>query len=148
MAAILFVIVIGASIWVAVDASNLGVKRGSLGGGFADMGPTAWFFATLLIWIIGFPLYLATRPKYVARRRQKNDSSGPAMAMSPSILSNGPLGRMVRKPEPAWGQSLVGRQPMGTSNGTTLATAESSLNLVDVGTFILAGQRGVLWLEA
>ena len=41
MAAILFVIVIGTSIWVAVDASNLGVKRGSLGGGFADMGGTA-----------------------------------------------------------------------------------------------------------
>jgi len=121
MAAILFVIVIGTSIWVAVDASNLGVKRGSLGGGFADMGPTAWFFATLFIWIIGFPLYLATRPKYVSRRRQKNDSSGPAMAMSPSILSNGPPAGWYANPnQPGgsrwwdgnqWGQAMAPPSP-------------------------------------
>jgi len=65
---VILLVVIGTSIWVAVDTSRLGVKRGCLGGGFVDMGPVGWFFAVLLIWIIGFPIYLVTRPKYAALR--------------------------------------------------------------------------------
>jgi hypothetical protein len=67
---IILIVVVGSAIWVAVDASNLGVKKGCLGGGLVDSGPVAWFFVTLLLWIIGFPLYLATRPKYVALHKR------------------------------------------------------------------------------
>ncbi len=69
---IVWLLVIGSAIWVAIDASNLGVKRGCLGGGVLDMGVAGWFFSLLLIWIVGFPAYLAQRSKYVARARLKN----------------------------------------------------------------------------
>ena len=62
-------VVIGCAVWVAVDASRLGARRGRLGGGTLDMGPVSWFFATLLIWLIAFPCYLINRPKLVAARQ-------------------------------------------------------------------------------
>ena len=57
---ILWLIVIGSAIWVAADASSIGARKGLIPG-FFNMGPAGWFFATLLLWIIGFPGYLATR---------------------------------------------------------------------------------------
>jgi hypothetical protein len=55
--------IIGSSIWVYFDAKNIGVKKGQLKG-LLDMGPGGWFFVTLLLWIVGFPAWLATRGKY------------------------------------------------------------------------------------
>ncbi len=63
----LYLFVVASAIWVAVDASRLGAKRGALGGGLLDMGPVAWFFACALLWIIALPCYLITRPKLVRR---------------------------------------------------------------------------------
>ena len=77
---IIWLVVLGSSIWVAFDASHLGVKAHCLGGGFADMGPVGWFFCTLLLWIIGFPVYMATRPKYVMRQQSSQSGSlGPVV---------------------------------------------------------------------
>ena len=59
-----WVVVIGSAIWVAADASKLGVSRGCLGGGMFDMGIAGWFFVTLLLWIVGFPAYLVHRRRY------------------------------------------------------------------------------------
>lgn len=56
----ILLIVLGTSIWVGVDASTIGVKKGQLKG-MADMGPTGWFFACLLLWIVAFPFYVAKR---------------------------------------------------------------------------------------
>jgi Short C-terminal domain len=67
---LLWVVVIGTSIWVGIDASSLGVRRGSLGGGPFDMGVAAWFLVCLLLWIVGFPSYLATRSRYVECKRR------------------------------------------------------------------------------
>ena len=60
MEMLLPIIVVGTSIWVAVDASTIGVKKGQLTG-VANMGPAGWFFVCLLLWIVGFPFYLAKR---------------------------------------------------------------------------------------
>jgi len=60
MVMLILLIVVGTSIWVAIDASIIGVKNGQLKG-LAGMGPAGWFFACLLLWIVGFPLYLAKR---------------------------------------------------------------------------------------
>jgi len=60
METVIIIIVIGTSIWVAVDATTIGVKKGQIKG-VADMGPAGWFFACLLLWIIAFPFYLAKR---------------------------------------------------------------------------------------
>ena len=60
MGALILIIVLGTSIWVAFDANAIGVEKGQLEG-VADMGPAGWFFVCLLFWIVGFPLYLAKR---------------------------------------------------------------------------------------
>ena len=54
---------IATSIWVLVDAKTLGVKKGQISG-MGDIGPWGWFFACLLLWIVGFPFYLAKRSEY------------------------------------------------------------------------------------
>ena len=57
-------VIIGTSIWVAIDASRIGARKG-LVKGLADIGPAGWFFCCLLIWIIGFPVYLAKRSQII-----------------------------------------------------------------------------------
>jgi len=66
LSSVVWILVVGSAIWVAFDSRNLGAKAGVLGGGMADMGPVGWFLVVLLLWIVGFPAYLATRPRYVA----------------------------------------------------------------------------------
>lgn len=62
---ILLVAYIGTTVWVGLDASNLNVKAGKLGGGSLDMGVVGWVLACLLLWILAFPAYLVKRPEYV-----------------------------------------------------------------------------------
>lgn len=62
MDAVILIAVVATSIWVAVDASTIGVKKGQLKG-LGNMGPVGWFFVCLLLWIVGFPFYLAKRPE-------------------------------------------------------------------------------------
>jgi len=62
-------VILGTSIWVYFDARALGVRKG-LVTGLGNMGPWSWFFVCLLLWIIGFPAYLAMRGKYKAANRQ------------------------------------------------------------------------------
>jgi hypothetical protein len=60
---IIWLVVIGTAIWVYFDAKSIGVKKGQVTG-LANMGPGGWFFVTLLLWIIGFPAWLAMRGKF------------------------------------------------------------------------------------
>jgi hypothetical protein len=72
---------VGTIVWVAVDASTLGVRRGVLGSGFFDQGVAGWFFACVIVWSGAFPAYLAMRPRYVERKRQASlPSSGGTVA--------------------------------------------------------------------
>ncbi len=76
MTIFIFIVVIATSIWVLIDAHILGVRKGVVKG-LGDMGPFGWFFASLLLWIIAFPLYLGMRPKYVkARSENKTEHTG------------------------------------------------------------------------
>lgn len=59
----MWVIVIGSAIWVLIDAKSIGVKKGVVPG-MGNMGPWAWFFVVLFLWIIGFPMYLYYRGKF------------------------------------------------------------------------------------
>jgi len=63
MEGLVWLIILGTSIWVLFDAKSIGVKKGQVKG-LGNMGPWGWFFACLLIWIIAFPLYLAKRPEF------------------------------------------------------------------------------------
>ena len=60
---IIWLVVIGTAIWVYFDAKSIGVKKGQVTG-LANMGPGGWFFVTLLLWIVGFPAWLAMRGKF------------------------------------------------------------------------------------
>jgi len=59
-----WLLVIGSSIWVFLDALSIGVKKGQVKG-LADMSPLGWFIACLLLWILALPLYIANRGKFV-----------------------------------------------------------------------------------
>jgi len=59
---LVFFLILGTSIWMAFDASKIGYDKKDVGG-IAGMGPVGWFFAGLLLWIVSFPLYLASRNK-------------------------------------------------------------------------------------
>lgn len=65
------VIWLGTSLWVLIDAKQLGVKQGRMGGGFLDMGSWGWFFACLLLWILAFPAYLIKRSEYLRLKDSK-----------------------------------------------------------------------------
>jgi hypothetical protein len=64
MELIIPLLVVGTSIWVLADANSIGAKKGLLPG-VCDMGPGGWFMVCLLLWIIGFPAYVITRPQIV-----------------------------------------------------------------------------------
>lgn len=76
--ALIWIVVIASSIWVLIDARRIGVQKGQIRG-IANMGPVGWFFVCLLLWIIGFPMYLAKRPEY--KRVNEKDSSNTAVSI-------------------------------------------------------------------
>jgi len=59
---LIWLIIIGTSIWVFIDAKKIGVKKGQLKGIF-NMAPGGWLIVCLGLWIIGFPAYLIKRPE-------------------------------------------------------------------------------------
>lgn len=60
--ALIWLFVLLSSLWVYFDAKRIGARKGLLPG-FGDMNPGGWFLVCLLLWIIGFPLYLIKRGK-------------------------------------------------------------------------------------
>ena len=71
MSTLFICIVIGTSLWMAFDAHQIGYDKKDVKG-MAGMGPLGWLFAGLLLWIIAFPLYLASRSKLKEAAAQKN----------------------------------------------------------------------------
>ncbi len=81
----MWLIVLGSAVWVLFDAKSIGVKKGLITG-VGNNGPWGWFFVTLLLWIIGFPMYLYYRGKFKhAVAGQSNTGSAP---ISDSMDSN------------------------------------------------------------
>jgi hypothetical protein len=62
------------AIWVFFDAKSIGVKKGLITG-LGNMGPVGWFFVTLLLWIVGFPMYLYYRGDFKKALSQLSDNS-------------------------------------------------------------------------
>lgn len=60
MSDLFLLVILVSSFWVLFDAKSIGVKKGQIKG-FCDLGPWGWFFVCLLLWIVGFPAYLAKR---------------------------------------------------------------------------------------
>lgn len=55
-----WLLVIGSAVGVYIDAKSIGARKGLIPG-FLDLGPLGWSLSTLFLWILAFPLYLATR---------------------------------------------------------------------------------------
>ncbi len=55
-----WIMVLGTALWAAIDSSKLQLKRYKSG---ISYGPVVLFFACALLWIVGFPWYLAMRYK-------------------------------------------------------------------------------------
>lgn len=70
---LILILVIGTSLWVFFDSKSIGVEKGRIQG-FWDMGPGAWFWSCLLLWIIGFPAYLAKRHLYKSQNLGKSST--------------------------------------------------------------------------
>ncbi len=60
---LILLLVIVTSVWIFFDARSIGVKKGQVQG-LANMNPGGWFFGSLLLWIVAFPLYLANRSQF------------------------------------------------------------------------------------
>lgn len=83
-------IVIITSLFVLVDATWIGARRG-LGLGLADLGPGGWFLSCLFMWIVAFPYYVMVRPKIV--RRALVMRRGMLFAIGDSANAQAPDGR-------------------------------------------------------
>lgn len=55
-----FFMVLGTSLWAAIDSSKIELRKYKSG---ISYGPGVLFIACALLWIIGFPWYLAMRYK-------------------------------------------------------------------------------------
>jgi hypothetical protein len=95
MEPVVLLLVIGTSVWVAVDAKNLGMQRGRIGGGMLDMSVTGWVVCCLLLWIIAFPCYLVARGKYQALQRNQ-ENRFPMLAAEQGAVA--PFGANVADP--------------------------------------------------
>jgi hypothetical protein len=83
-----WIILLGSAGWVLYDAKKIGVKKGLISG-LGNMGPWAWFFATLFLWIIAFPMYLIKRGDFIhalQRERSKSSVAAPVKTKSNSSL--------------------------------------------------------------
>jgi hypothetical protein len=80
----LVLVVVGSSIWVGLDAKQLGIRKGSAPG-VLDASPFGWFCFTLLMWLVAFPLYLATRSRFKIAAQQASHRSA-HMALTESDL--------------------------------------------------------------
>lgn len=75
---VIWLIVIGSSLWVYWDAKNIGIRKGQING-ILNMSAAAWSITCLLIWIIGFPLYLYKRPEYKRINEKNGSNTGPTL---------------------------------------------------------------------
>lgn len=77
MEALILLLVIGTSMWVAADASALaGRGTGKVGG----TSTAVWVIGCLLLWIIAFPFYLVQRSTFLAGHRPPPPPAFPTKA--------------------------------------------------------------------
>jgi hypothetical protein len=93
---LVLLIVVLSSIWVYFDARSLGAKKGVLKG-FFDMGPGGWFWVCLLLWIIGFPAYLAKRGAYKRARAERSEPRTTTSASADALAQIEKLGQLKQQ---------------------------------------------------
>lgn len=59
---VLYVFAFASTLWMFFESRSFGYRKADLKG-LAAMGPWGWLFAGLFLWVVAFPLYLASRSK-------------------------------------------------------------------------------------
>lgn len=85
MTELIWLTVIGTSIWVFFDAKSIGVKKGQVKG-IADMSPVGWLFGCLLLWIVAFPIYLSKRGEFKRLNEQASSTKNRSRITSSTDL--------------------------------------------------------------
>jgi predicted nucleic acid-binding Zn ribbon protein len=80
LGALVFLIVIGTSIWVWIDARSK--AKNTADGRISGNRPYVWFLGSLFIWIIGFPLYLVKRGQTRGQLQNNSPDSQPKLQAS------------------------------------------------------------------
>lgn len=60
---LILIAVIASSIWVYVDAKQLNADT-AMKNGASNLSPFGWMFFCLVLWVLGFPMYLFKRMQY------------------------------------------------------------------------------------
>jgi len=68
-----WIMVLGTSLWAALDSSKIQLKRYKSG---ISYGPVVLFLACALLWIVGFPWYLIVRYKIKSGTAVLKDTPG------------------------------------------------------------------------
>lgn len=93
----MWIIVLGSAGWVLYDAKSIGVKKGVITG-MGNMGPWAWFFGCLLLWIIAFPMYLIKRGEFIKALKGESQEQTAAIN-SPKTTSSSSLADLEKLAE-------------------------------------------------
>lgn len=64
------VVVTVSAVWVYLDATKNGIGKLADGSGFFNLSAGGWATVTLLLWIIGFPCYLAKRDDLISKAKK------------------------------------------------------------------------------
>ncbi|MEI6704411.1 MAG: hypothetical protein WCL71_12900 [Deltaproteobacteria bacterium] len=100
----IMLVVVGTSIWVLVDSTAIGARKGLLKG-VCDMGPGGWFISSLALWIVGFPMYLSNRASIIdAVKNPRRRDDFPVKRIIP--ISQDPVAEWDRQQQATAGRSI------------------------------------------
>jgi hypothetical protein len=68
--ALIGLIVGGSALWMYLESRSFGYEKGDIAG-LAALNPAGWFLTGLLLWVVAFPLYLASRAQLRAAGKQR-----------------------------------------------------------------------------
>jgi len=125
--AIVLVIAIS-SVWVYVDATNNKIGKVPEQSGMFNMNAGAWALVTLLLWIVGFPAYLAKRNRLIeAAKEHPVEVKGKAVKLVALVLVGG-LWVLVTLAGSLIAPKEIGMVKYAKAEGCPNATLEQMVN--------------------
>jgi hypothetical protein len=124
MLAIVFLLILGTSIWAGFDSASIGRDKNAKG--MNATSPFGWFLGCLLLWIIIFPVYLSKRSSLKAAASAASDASVSAPT-AVSQTAQSPL------PPTGWYTSspVQAQQPAEESTGSGFTSKADELVKLD-----------------
>jgi hypothetical protein len=111
---------------------------------FLDIGVASWFFACLLLWIVGFPMYLVVRPRHVSRKQATERVA--AHPLPSPAFGTPPTGARFT-PERQWQQTSTSHGMSGYYAGATPAPPPRSSVVEELSRLSALRDNGALTQE-